>query len=337
MSSTIERTPVRTPIRIEEDEASAALRPQGLADFVGQADTMRNLSTFIRAALIRGASLDHVLLNGPPGLGKTTIAQIAAHEMNCHLKTIIGPAVQRAADLAAVLTSMQPNEMLFIDEIHRVQPAAAEILYGAMEDFTLDILIGEGAQARSVRIDLPRFTLIGATTRAGSLPAPLRDRFGIHLGLEFYSAEDLVLIIGRSARLLGIGITQDGAMEIARRSRGTPRIANRLLRRVHDFALVADAVTITDVIADVALSSLAVDRHGLDKLDRRYLDWIDATHGGGPVGIDSLATGLGEARETIEDVIEPYLIASGIITRTSRGRILTPKAYQDGRLPGAGS
>ena len=328
MSSTIERTPVRTPVVLEEDDMSPALRPHGLADFVGQADTMRNLATFIRAALIRGVSLDHVLLNGPPGLGKTTIAQIIAHEMNCNLKGIIGPAVQRAADLAAVLTTMQPNEVLFIDEIHRVQPAAAEILYGAMEDFTLDILIGEGPQARCVRIDLPRFTLIGATTRSGSLPAPLRDRFGIHLGLEFYSPEDLVRIVTRSAGMLGIGMMPEGAMEIARRSRGTPRIANRLLRRVHDFAVVAGVVAITDTIADMALSSLAVDRRGLDKLDRRYIDWIDTVHGGGPVGIDTLATGLGEARETIEDVIEPFLVASGIITRTSRGRVLTPKAYE---------
>ncbi len=311
-----------SPVRREEDAAEASLRPQTLADFVGQQSSRENLAIFIAATRARGDALDHVLLHGPPGLGKTTLAQIVARELGVGFRATSGPVIQRAGDLAAILTNLQPRDVLFIDEIHRLQPAIEEVLYPAMEDFQLDLIIGEGPAARSVRIDLPPFTLVGATTRAGLLATPLRDRFGIPLRLIFYTPAELELIVTRGAALLGMNLTSDGAAEIARRSRGTPRVAGRLLRRVRDFAA-----------ADGALTRLEVDRIGLDAMDRRYLRRIAEHHAGGPVGVETLAAALAEARDTLEDVIEPFLIQEGLILRTSRGRMLGEPGWQHLGLP----
>ena len=311
-----------TPARIDEDAGEASLRPQVLAEFIGQKASRENLRIFIQAARGRGEALDHVLLHGPPGLGKTTLAQIVARELGVGFRATSGPVIQRAGDLAAILTNLQPRDVLFIDEIHRLQPAIEEVLYPAMEDFQLDLIIGEGPAARSVRIDLSPFTLVGATTRAGLLATPLRDRFGIPLRLIFYTPAELQLIVARGAEKLGVSMTAEAAAEIARRSRGTPRIAGRLLRRVRDFAAVAGQGTVTQEIADAALTRLEVDRLGLDAMDRRYLRRIAEHHAGGPVGVETLAAALAEARDTLEDVIEPYLIQEGLILRTSRGRML---------------
>ena len=308
--------------RQDDDAAEASLRPQTLAEFTGQKASRENLAIFIQAARGRGEALDHVLLHGPPGLGKTTLAQIVSRELGVGFRATSGPVIQRAGDLAAILTNLQPRDVLFIDEIHRLHPAIEEVLYPAMEDFQLDLIIGEGPAARTVRIDLPPFTLVGATTRAGLLATPLRDRFGIPLRLIFYTPEELRLIVTRGARLLGIALTEDGAEEIARRSRGTPRIAGRLLRRVRDFAAVAGDATVDRRIADAALTRLEVDRLGLDSMDRRYLRRIADHHAGGPVGVETLAAALAEARDTLEDVVEPYLIQEGLVLRTSRGRML---------------
>jgi Holliday junction DNA helicase RuvB len=310
------------PARAEEDAGEASLRPQTLAEFVGQKATRENLAIFIQAARDRGEALDHVLLHGPPGLGKTTLAQIVARELGVGFRATSGPVIQRAGDLAAILTNLQPRDVLFIDEIHRLQPAIEEILYPAMEDFQLDLIIGEGPAARSVRIDLSAFTLVGATTRAGLLATPLRDRFGIPLRLIFYTPAELELIVRRGAEKLGFALGRDGAEEIARRSRGTPRIAGRLLRRVRDFAAVQGSGPVDRKIADAALTRLEVDGLGLDAMDRRYLLRMAQHHGGGPVGVETLAAALAEARDTLEDVIEPYLIQEGLILRTSRGRML---------------
>jgi Holliday junction DNA helicase RuvB len=306
--------------RQEEDEG-AALRPQTLADFTGQAALRENLAVFIAAARQRGEALDHVLLHGPPGLGKTTLAQIIARELGVGFRATSGPVLQRAGDLAAILTNLNPRDVLFVDEIHRLQPAIEETLYPAMEDFQLDLIIGEGPSARTLRIDLPPFTLIGATTRAGLLATPLRDRFGILLRLQFYTPEELFAIVMRGARKLGFALSAEGAAEIARRSRGTPRIATRLLRRVRDFALVANRPADRQ-LADEALRRLEVDERGLDAMDRRYLRRIAEHHGGGPVGVETLAAALAESRDTIEDVIEPYLVQEGLVLRTPRGRVL---------------
>jgi Holliday junction DNA helicase RuvB len=311
-----------SPARRDEDAAEASLRPQTLDEFVGQQSSRENLAVFIEAARARGEALDHVLLHGPPGLGKTTLAQIVAREMGVGFRATSGPVIQRAGDLAAILTNLQPRDVLFIDEIHRLQPAIEEVLYPAMEDFQLDLIIGEGPAARSVRIDLTQFTLVGATTRAGLLATPLRDRFGIPLRLVFYTPEELELIVRRGAVKLGVPLTQDGATEIARRSRGTPRIAGRLLRRVRDFASVAGIKEVDRRMADSALNRLEVDALGLDAMDRRYLRRIAEHHAGGPVGVETLAAALAEARDTLEDVIEPFLIQEGLILRTSRGRML---------------
>ncbi len=317
-----------TPARTEEDHAEASLRPQRLAEFVGQKTTRENLAIFVEAAKTREEALDHVLLHGPPGLGKTTLAQIIARELGVGFRATSGPVIQRAGDLAAILTNLQPRDVLFIDEIHRLQPAIEEILYPAMEDFQLDLIIGEGPSARSVRIDLPPFTLVGATTRSGLLATPLRDRFGIPLRLVLYTPEELDLIVRRGAEKLVMNLTPDGAQEIARRSRGTPRIAGRLLRRVRDFASVAGTPEIDRTIADAALTRLEVDAIGLDAMDRRYLRRIAEHHAGGPVGIETLAAALSEARDTLEDVIEPFLIQEGLILRTSRGRMLGLPGWQ---------
>ncbi|MSP03648.1 MAG: Holliday junction branch migration DNA helicase RuvB [Acetobacteraceae bacterium] len=311
-----------SPERGDEDAAEASLRPQTLADFTGQKASRENLAVFIQAAKARGEALDHVLLHGPPGLGKTTLAQIVAREMGVGFRATSGPVIQRAGDLAAILTNLQPRDVLFIDEIHRLQPAIEEILYPAMEDFQLDLIIGEGPAARSVRIDLQPFTLVGATTRSGLLATPLRDRFGIPLRLIFYTPEELRRIVTRGAALLGLVLTDDGATEIARRSRGTPRIAGRLLRRVRDIATVDGNSPVNKAIADAALTRLEVDQRGLDEMDRRYLRRMAEHHGGGPVGVETLAAALAEARDTLEDVVEPYLIQEGLILRTSRGRML---------------
>ncbi|MCS6931475.1 MAG: Holliday junction branch migration DNA helicase RuvB [Acetobacteraceae bacterium] len=305
----------------QEDDDGAALRPQTLADFTGQSALRENLAVFIAAARQRGEALDHVLLHGPPGLGKTTLAQIVARELGVGFRATSGPVLQRAGDLAAILTNLNPRDVLFVDEIHRLQPAIEETLYPAMEDFQLDLIIGEGPAARTVRIDLPPFTLIGATTRAGLLATPLRDRFGIPLRLQFYTPQELFEIVARGARKLGFALTDEGATEIARRSRGTPRIAGRLLRRVRDFALVEKRVA-DRAMADATLRRLEVDELGLDAMDRRYLRRIAEHHGGGPVGVETLAAALAESRDTIEDVIEPYLIQEGLVLRTPRGRVL---------------
>ncbi|OYW53071.1 MAG: Holliday junction branch migration DNA helicase RuvB [Rhizobiales bacterium 12-68-15] len=310
-----------------EDEDST-LRPQRLGDFVGQAQARANLEVFIKAARVREEALDHVLFVGPPGLGKTTLAQIMAREMGVGFRSTSGPVIAKAGDLAAILTNLEERDVLFIDEIHRLSPAVEEILYPAMEDYELDLVIGEGPAARSVKISLPKFTLVGATTRSGLLTTPLRDRFGIPVRLSFYTVEELEYIVTRGARVLGIGISPDGAVEIARRARGTPRIAGRLLRRVRDFALVAGNGAIDRAIADRALLALEVDHAGLDAMDRRYLSMIALHYGGGPVGIDTMAAALSEPRDALEEIVEPFLVQNGFLQRTPRGRMLTTGAFR---------
>jgi holliday junction DNA helicase RuvB len=317
-----------TAERRDEDAADSSLRPQRLAEFIGQQQARSNLAVFIEAARTRHEALDHVLFVGPPGLGKTTLAQIVARELGVNFRATSGPVIAKAGDLAALLTNLEERDVLFIDEIHRLNPAVEEILYPAMEDFQLDLIIGEGPAARSVKIDLARFTLIGATTRAGLLTNPLRDRFGIPVRLNFYSEPELEEIVNRGARVLGIGMTADGANEIARRARGTPRIAGRLLRRVRDFALVAGTTTVDRAAADRALVELEVDAAGLDAMDRRYLTTIAENYGGGPVGVDTIAAALSEPRDAIEDIIEPFLIQKGFVQRTPRGRLLTTHAFR---------
>ena len=317
----------------KDNDPDAALRPKRLDDFTGQSKAKDNLSVFIAAARQRGEAMDHVLLHGPPGLGKTTLAQIVAAELGVGYRSTSGPVISKAGDLAAILTGLEPHDVLFIDEIHRLTPAVEEILYPAMEDYALDILIGEGPSARSVRIDLPRFTLIGATTRSGLLTKPLLDRFGIPLRLDFYTGPELTAIIERGARKLGAPISKDGAQEIARRSRGTPRVAGRLLRRVRDVAMVEGKSEIDRDIADRALSRLDVDQLGLETLDRRYLSMVAENFGGGPVGIETIAASLAEARDAVEDVIEPFLLQQGLIQRTPRGRMITDRAYHHLGLP----
>ena len=309
------------------EDVEQSLRPQSLDDFTGQAEARANLKIFIEAAKNRGEALDHVLFVGPPGLGKTTLAQIMAKELGVNFRSTSGPVIAKSGDLAALLTNLEDGDVLFIDEIHRLNPAVEEILYPAMEDFQLDLIIGEGPAARSVKIDLARFTLVAATTRLGLLTNPLRDRFGIPVRLQFYTVEELEGIVRRGARIVGLNMTEDGAREIARRSRGTPRIAGRLLRRVRDFAEVAKAEAVDRKIADEALTRLAVDSMGLDQLDLRYLTMIASNFGGGPVGIEPIAAGLSEPRDAIEDIIEPYLIQQGFIQRTPRGRVLTGRAF----------
>ena len=325
--------PDLTPIRQPEDP-DAALRPKSLAEFVGQRAARENLRVFIEAARGRGEAMDHVLFFGPPGLGKTTLAQIVAKELGVGFRSTSGPVIAKAGDLAALLTNLEPHDVLFIDEIHRLSPVVEEILYPAMEDRALDIMIGEGPSARSVRIDLPPFTLVGATTRQGLLTTPLRDRFGIPVRLQFYSEDELLRVVTRAAAFLGMGIAPDGAREIARRSRGTPRVSGRLLRRVRDFAQVAGAASVTARVADEALTRLEIDSLGLDTMDRRYLTMIATTYNGGPVGIETLAAGLAEPRDTVEEVIEPYLIQHGLIARTARGRCLNDGGWRHlGMIP----
>ncbi|UTW58108.1 Holliday junction branch migration DNA helicase RuvB [Kordiimonas sp. SCSIO 12603] len=310
------------------DVIDAGLRPQALDDFIGQKEARENLSVFIEAARARGEAMDHVLFFGPPGLGKTTLAQIVARELGVNFRATSGPVISKAGDLAALLTNMQERDVLFIDEIHRLNPAVEEVLYPAMEDFQLDLIIGEGPAARSVKIDLPRFTLVGATTRSGLITKPLRDRFGIPTRLEFYKVEELTEVVTRGARLLDLKMTKDGAREVAARSRGTPRIAGRLLRRVRDFALVAEREEVDAVAADAALTRLQVDNIGLDTMDRRYLSCIGETYMGGPVGVETLAAALSEPRDAIEDIIEPYLMQIGLVQRTPRGRMLSPDGWR---------
>jgi Holliday junction DNA helicase RuvB len=307
----------------EEDSSEIKFRPAQLDDFIGQRAVRENLRVFVEAARGRGDALDHVLFFGPPGLGKTTLAQIVAREMGVGFRATSGPVIARAGDLAAILTNLQPRDVLFIDEIHRLSPAVEEVLYPAMEDFHLDLIIGEGPAARSVRIDLPPFTLVGATTRSGLITTPLRERFGIPLRLQFYEPEELELIVSRGARVLGMKLTADGAAEIARRSRGTPRVAGRLLRRVRDFAAVAGVETVAALQADSALRRMDVDERGLDAMDRRYMRCIADNYDGGPVGVETMAAALSEQRDVLEEVIEPYLIQQGLVQRTPRGRVLT--------------
>ena len=311
-----------------ETALDRAVRPKTLADYVGQQPVREQMEIFLSAAKGRGEPLDHTLIFGPPGLGKTTLASIIAHEMGVQLKTTSGPVLEKAGDIAAIMTNLEPNDVLFIDEIHRLSPYVEEILYPAMEDFQLDIMIGEGPAARSIKLDLPPFTLVGATTRAGLLTSPLRDRFGIVQRLEFYNVNDLKHIVSRAAGILGVDADAEGALEIAKRSRGTPRIANRLMRRVRDYAQVKGDGVITQMMAEQALDLLSVDEQGFDHLDRRFLLTLIEKFDGGPVGIDSLAAALSEERGTLEDVIEPYLIQQGLIVRTPRGRVATNSAYR---------
>ena len=306
-----------------QERADNALRPVALAEFIGQGNGRRNLETFIHAARDRGDAMDHCLLHGPPGLGKTTLAQIVAAELGVGFRATSGPVIARAGDLAALLTNLRPRDVLFIDEIHRLAPAVEEVLYPAMEDFQLDLIIGEGPSARSVRIDLPPFTLVGATTRSGLLTTPLRDRFGIQMRMQFYDADELAEILARQAAKLGFDLADDGAREIARRARGTPRVAGRLLRRVRDIAAVDGAGTVTASVADAALLRLEVDANGLDQMDRRYLSCLATSYGGGPVGVETLAAVLSEQRDVLEEVIEPYLMQTGLLMRTPRGRCLS--------------
>ncbi|WP_100622668.1 Holliday junction branch migration DNA helicase RuvB [Candidatus Coxiella mudrowiae] len=324
---------INTSAEPREPVVEHSIRPRRLNDYIGQLAVREQMDIFIRAAIKRREALDHVLIFGPPGLGKTTLAHIIAHEMRAGLKQTSGPVLERAGDLAALLTNLEPHDVLFIDEIHRLNPAVEEVLYPALEDFQLDIIIGEGPTARSIKLNLPSFTLVGATTRAGLLTSPLRDRFGIVQRLEFYRADDLVRIVSRAANILGVHIEEKGAQEIARRSRGTPRIANRLLRRVRDFAEVQASRIITENIAKEALDLLNVDTRGLDLMDRKLLHTIIEKFQGGPVGIENLAAAICEERGTIEDVIEPYLIQEGFILRTPRGRIATEQTYHHFKLP----
>lgn len=321
-----------TPERRPED-LDAALRPKTLDEFVGQKAARENLRVFIAAARARGDALDHVLFFGPPGLGKTTLAQIIARELGVGFRATSGPVIAKSGDLAALLTNLEDGDVLFIDEIHRLQPAVEEILYPAMEDRVLDLMIGEGPSARSVRIDLPKFTLVGATTRQGLITTPLRDRFGIPVRLNFYAVDELEQVVRRAGRLLDLGLTGDGAREVARRSRGTPRIAGRLLRRVRDFAHADGDVEVNAKVADAALNRMEVDHLGLDAMDRRYLHMIADIYRGGPVGVETLAAGLSEPRDTIEEVIEPYLIQLGLIARTARGRMLNGPGWTHLGLP----
>ena len=322
-----EEAPIHSGER-KPDDPDAALRPKTLAEFIGQEAARDNLRVFIDSAKSRGEAMDHTLFHGPPGLGKTTLAQIVAAELGVGFRATSGPVIAKAGDLAALLTNLEPHDVLFIDEIHRLNPVVEEVLYPAMEDRALDIIIGEGPSARSVRIDLPPFTLVGATTRQGLLTTPLRDRFGIPVRLQFYSHDELDLVVTRGAKLLGLAIDPAGAREIARRSRGTPRVAGRLLRRVRDFAHVAGVEKVTRDMADQALTRLEIDRLGLDAMDRRYLTMIATTYKGGPVGVAALSAGLSEQRDTVEEVIEPYLIQLGLLARTERGRMLNDAGWE---------